>query len=74
MKKRIYKVVVCKNCGHVQITYAESIYRCFRCGKATDVESSTVIFKTLDLGKARERLINLKSIKQVEFKRWSKRG
>jgi DNA-directed RNA polymerase subunit RPC12/RpoP len=69
MKKRIYKVVVCRNCGHVQITYAKASYRCFKCDKTVTIDSDTVILKTSDPLKAREKVLSLKSIKQIEFKR-----
>ncbi|MEM3495207.1 MAG: hypothetical protein QXW31_05680 [Nitrososphaerota archaeon] len=73
MRKRVYKVVLCKNCGHIQITYAENSYQCFRCGTIMELESSKIIFRTLDLKKAKEKLIALKSIKQPEFKKLSGR-
>ena len=69
MKKRIYKVVVCRNCGHIQITYAKASYRCFKCGNTVTIDSDTVILKTSDSLKAREKLLSLKSVKQTEFKK-----
>ncbi|MCL7401694.1 MAG: hypothetical protein LZ168_02775 [Thaumarchaeota archaeon] len=69
MKKRIYKVVVCRNCGHIQITYAEASYRCFKCGKIVTIDSDIVMLKTFDPLKAREKLISLWSAKQIEFKK-----
>ncbi len=38
-----------------------------------ELESSKIIFRTLDLKKAKEKLIDLKSIKQPEFKKLSGR-
>ncbi len=69
MRKRIYKIVVCKNCGHLQITFAEHSCKCFRCSVNIDIDSSTVIFRTDNPSKAREKLLNLKSTKPVGFKK-----
>ncbi len=69
MKKRIYKVVVCSNCGHIQITYAKASYRCFRCEKIITIDNDTVILETSNPSKAREKLLSIRSTKQIEFKK-----
>ncbi len=69
MGKRIYKIVACKNCGHLQITFAEHSCKCFRCNANIDIDSSAVIFRTNNPSKAREKLLILKSTKPAEFKK-----
>ncbi|MCL7384720.1 MAG: hypothetical protein LZ172_08495 [Thaumarchaeota archaeon] len=69
MKKRIYKVVVCRNCGHIQITYAEASYRCFKCGKIVTIDNDIVMLKTSDPLKAREKLISLKRRSDISYKK-----
>ncbi|MEN2974121.1 MAG: hypothetical protein ABDH32_00920 [Candidatus Caldarchaeales archaeon] len=66
--KRIYKVVVCKNCGHMQITSAKDTYRCFKCNQVVKIDIDNVLFKSIDPSKARERLISLKSPKDNDKK------
>lgn len=69
MVKKVYKVVVCKGCGHLQITFAESNSRCFRCNRDIEIDGSTVLFKTLDPSEARKKLLTFKSAKQIQFKK-----
>ncbi|MCS7126351.1 MAG: DUF1922 domain-containing protein [Aigarchaeota archaeon] len=64
MEKHVYKIVVCNNCGHLQITSAKATYRCFRCGRIVKIDQDRILFKHKDPSKAREKLISLKSAKE----------
>lgn len=61
MVSRRYKVVFCKRCGHMQITYAEKCFQCFRCGELVKLDQNIIFYETSNPFKAREKLINLKT-------------
>lgn len=41
----IYKVVMCPKCGHIQVTYARKVFRCFRCKKYSKLDEKIKVFK-----------------------------
>ncbi len=61
MVSRRYKVVICKKCGHMQITYAEKCFQCFRCGELIKLDQSIILYETPNPSKAREKLVALKT-------------
>ena len=56
---RVYKLVRCTRCGHLQITSAKKSYRCFGCGYVNKVEN--IIYESENLEDVRMKLLKLKS-------------
>jgi len=61
---RVFKVVKCPRCGHLQLTTARKSYRCFRCGATVELEERVVLFSSKDSSEAREILAKLKAGKR----------
>lgn len=58
---RLFKVVRCPKCGHLQLTTARKTYRCFRCGAAVELSERVVLFSSRNSSEAREVLARLKA-------------
>lgn len=66
---RVYRVVACPRCGHVQITSARKAYRCFRCRATVELKESSILYETPDAFQARRKLLEIKGEGAPSFRK-----
>ena len=56
----LFKVVSCNRCSNLQLTSAESSFKCFRCGAQNSLSRRNTIFVARSQEEARRYLLQLK--------------